>query len=134
MIFYKIAFSCGTGLNDERNYAKLFFFFKQVETFFLIKKMVFTPRYWLLHSIPSFLLPFICDRSKSSRDAFSNFLLSLVALTAQYIYYIRTVSSWLLLCNGTLVSFLTGHGQISSVLCIWLCPKDPNLDLTGSAK
>ena len=26
LIFYKIAFSCGPGLNDERNYAKLFFF------------------------------------------------------------------------------------------------------------
>ena len=35
--------------------------------------------------------------------------------------YIRTVSSYFLLSNGTFVSFLTGLGQKSSVVCILLC-------------
>ena len=105
LIFYKIEISCGPGLNGKINYAK-FFFFQAGRNFFLMKKMIFTPKYCLLHSIPSFLLPFICDRSKSSRDAFSNFLLSLVALTAQYI--ILGVSSYFF------ISFLASLGQKSN--------------------
>ena len=39
--------------------------------------------------------------------------------------YIRTVSSQLLLCSGTFVSFLANLEQKSSVLCMLLCPHSP---------
>ena len=48
------------------------------------------------------------------------YFVSLAALSLQHSIYITTVSSYLLLRSGTLVSFMAGLGQKPSVLCIQL--------------